>query len=189
MKYYIKYKDEQFGPLEIPEMAEKYGLNPKSRVWKTGTPAWVNAEQIPEIMAFLNSNGSVVVPVDDDTANQGITVTIPIDKDKFKGFLSNPYTFPILAVVLAFATCIVTFAKSSIIDGGEMLLILSLYVLAPLLTAIAGIICAKNFFSPLNADNPVKKSELSGLAVGLGIGASVCSVISLVIACCGFDLL
>lgn len=53
MKYYILYKGENRGPLELAEM-EEFDLNPKSRVWAPGWASWKDAEEVDEIMDYFN---------------------------------------------------------------------------------------------------------------------------------------
>lgn len=53
MKYYILYKDENRGPLELSELDE-FDLNPTSRVWAPGWPSWQNAGDVAEIMEYIN---------------------------------------------------------------------------------------------------------------------------------------
>ncbi len=54
-KWYIQYNGQQVGPMSANQLLS-YGLTPNTMVWREGSPEWVPAYMVPELMELLNNN-------------------------------------------------------------------------------------------------------------------------------------
>ena len=56
--YYLNSAQQQMGPVYADEFP-RLGLNGETYVWCEGMPNWVKANQVPEILPYLNGHSQV----------------------------------------------------------------------------------------------------------------------------------